>query len=117
MHSEKFGIYCQLQNKLYLIVIHRFSFVKAAMNALHLCKLRKDCLSDFCHDAMVLTKRLYFLTPIAKGGTKTIAYLPFTEGLSFRSLDRHIYECKFWNDKNFNQVCSEFSSPTSKLVA
>ncbi len=44
-----------------MIVIHRFSLVKAAMNAPHLCKLRKECLTSVCHGAMVLTKRLRFL--------------------------------------------------------
>jgi hypothetical protein len=38
---KKFGINGQLQNKLFLIVIHHFSLVKAAMKALHICKLRK----------------------------------------------------------------------------
>jgi hypothetical protein len=36
----KFGINGQLRNKLFLIVIHRFSVVKAAMNALRICKMR-----------------------------------------------------------------------------
>jgi hypothetical protein len=30
----------QLRNKLFLIVIHHFSPVKAAMNALRICKMR-----------------------------------------------------------------------------
>jgi hypothetical protein len=34
---KKFGVYGQLRNKLFLIVIQRFSLVKAAMNALHNC--------------------------------------------------------------------------------
>jgi hypothetical protein len=37
--------------------------------------------------------------PIAKGGTKTIAHLPITEGLSFPSLDMRIYNCKLRNEK------------------
>jgi hypothetical protein len=37
---NKFGIKGQLRNKLFLIVIHRFSLVKAAMNALCICKMR-----------------------------------------------------------------------------
>jgi hypothetical protein len=62
---KKFGINGQLQNKLFLIVIHRFSLVKAAMNAPRICKC-----------AMVLTKRPKFLLfSTAKGGTKTIAHL------------------------------------------
>ncbi len=41
---------------------------------------------------------LHFL--IAKGGTKTIVHLPITEGVSFRSLVRRIYNSKLW--KRFN---------------
>jgi hypothetical protein len=37
---KKFGINGQLRNKLFLIVIHRFSLVRAAMNALRICKMR-----------------------------------------------------------------------------
>ncbi len=60
MLDEKFGISCQLRNKLCLIVNHHFSLVKAAMNAPHLCKLRKACLTGTGHGATVLTKRLHF---------------------------------------------------------
>jgi hypothetical protein len=59
---KKFGINCQLWNKLFLIVIFHFLLVKAAIHALRLCKLRKDCLTGIGHDAMVLTKRLHFFT-------------------------------------------------------
>ncbi len=38
---KKFGVNGQLRNKLFLIVIHRFSLVRAAMNALRICKMRK----------------------------------------------------------------------------
>jgi hypothetical protein len=37
---EKFGINGQMRNKLFLIVIYRFSLVKAAMNAVRIGKLR-----------------------------------------------------------------------------
>jgi hypothetical protein len=47
---KKLGINCQLRNKLFLIVIHRFSLVNAAMNAPRLCKLRNG-----------VNKRLNFL--------------------------------------------------------
>jgi hypothetical protein len=40
MRYEKFGINGQLRNKLFLIAIHCFSLVKAAMNALRICKMR-----------------------------------------------------------------------------
>jgi hypothetical protein len=38
--KKKFGINGQLRNKLFLFVIHRFSLLKAAMNALPICKMR-----------------------------------------------------------------------------
>jgi hypothetical protein len=37
---KKIGINGQLQNKLFLIVIHRFSLVKSAMKAPGICKMR-----------------------------------------------------------------------------
>jgi hypothetical protein len=40
---KKFGINCQLRKKLFLIVIHRFSVVKAAMNAPCISKLLQQC--------------------------------------------------------------------------
>jgi hypothetical protein len=46
---KKFGVYGQLRNKLFLIVIHRFSLVKAAMLL---------CIIGKC--AMVLAKRPQF---------------------------------------------------------
>jgi hypothetical protein len=39
---KKFGINGLLRNKLFLIVIHRFPLVKAAMNALLICKMHYD---------------------------------------------------------------------------
>ncbi len=77
------------------------------MNAPHLCKWHNGVnkMPPFLH------------FPIAKGGTKTIAHLPIAEGLSFRSLDRRIYDCKLWNENFFFiQVRSEVSTPTSKLA-
>jgi hypothetical protein len=40
LRYEKFGINGQLRNKLFLIIIHLFSLVKATMNALRICKMR-----------------------------------------------------------------------------
>jgi hypothetical protein len=40
----------------FFIDIHRFSLVKAAMNAPRLCKLRKDCFNGTGHVAMELAK-------------------------------------------------------------
>jgi hypothetical protein len=68
-----FGMSCQLRDKLFWIVIHRFSLVKAAMNAPRLCKLSKDCLTGNGHGAMVFTKCLkkFLNFPIAKGRKST----------------------------------------------
>ncbi len=70
------------------------------MNALPICKLRDS-----------VNKTPPFLHfPIAKGGTKTIAYLLIDEGLSFRSSDRRINDCKWQNEKkDLIQVRNEFS--------
>jgi hypothetical protein len=75
-------------------------------------------LRAFVNCAVVLTKRCHlFIFPIAKGGTKTIApHLSIAEGLSFRSFDRCIYDCKLRNEKDLIQVSNEFSLTTSKLV-
>jgi hypothetical protein len=57
MRTEIFGINCQLRNKLFFYGHPcRFSLAKAGMNAVHLCKLRKECLACICHGAMILTK-------------------------------------------------------------
>ncbi len=70
---KKFGINGQMRNKLFLIIIYRFSSVKAAMNAVRICKLRNG-----------LNKTPQFLLfLIAKGRTKTIAHLSIAEGWSF----------------------------------
>jgi hypothetical protein len=58
---KKFGINCPLWNKLFLAFIFHCSLLKAAMNAPHLCKLRKDYLKGIGQSAIVLTKYLHFL--------------------------------------------------------
>jgi hypothetical protein len=50
---KKFGINGQMRNKLFLIIIYRFSLVKATMTAVRV-------LCAFVNCAMVLTKRLMF---------------------------------------------------------
>jgi hypothetical protein len=60
---KKFCINGQLQKKLFLVVINRFSLEIAAMNAQHICKLRNG--------VNKMPQFLHFLT--AKGGTKTFA--------------------------------------------
>ncbi len=52
--TKKFIINYQWWNKLFLIVINRFSLVKAAMNAPFVCELRKNCLTVIEQCAMVL---------------------------------------------------------------
>jgi hypothetical protein len=92
---------CQLQNKHFWLSFI-VSLVKAAMNALHLSKLRKDCLTGTGHWSFHngVSKTLAFLNfPFVKGGTKIIAHLSIAEGSSFWSLDRLIYVCKLWNEK------------------
>jgi hypothetical protein len=66
---KKFGIDGQLRNKVFFIVIHRFSLVKAAMNASSICKLHNG--------DNKLPQFINFST--AKDGTKTIAHLSITE--------------------------------------
>jgi hypothetical protein len=62
---KKFSINGQLRNKLFLMVIYRFSLVKAAMSAASVCKLRNS----------VNKTPQFLLFSIAKGGTKAIAHL------------------------------------------
>ncbi len=51
---KKFIINGQQRNKLFMIVINRFSLVKDAMNAPRVCKLRKNCLTVIDQCALVL---------------------------------------------------------------
>jgi hypothetical protein len=55
---KNFCINGQWRNKLFLIVISRFSLVKAAMNAPHVCEFRKNCLAGIDQCALV-TKYVY----------------------------------------------------------
>ncbi len=68
---KKLGINSQLRNKLFLIVIYRFSLVKPPMNAARVCKLRNG-----------VDKTPQFLLSIANGGTKTFRASLFNEDLS-----------------------------------
>ena len=61
-------------NKHFLIVIYCSSLVKAAMNAVQVCKLRNG----------VNKTPQFLLFSLGKGGTKTIiAHLSIAEGSSF----------------------------------
>jgi hypothetical protein len=92
MCGEKFGISWQLRNQLF---IFHFLLVKAAVNALHLCKLHKDCHTGIGQVAMVFTKRLhFFIFRLPKAEQGPFAHLRIAEGLSFR-----IYYCKLRNEK------------------
>jgi hypothetical protein len=68
---KKFGINCQLWNKIFSIVIHRFSLVKAAMNAPHLCNLCKDCLTGIGHGVYKTPQFRNF--PVAKDGKRPLS--------------------------------------------
>jgi hypothetical protein len=70
---KKIIINGQMLNKHFLIVIYHSSLVKAAMNAVLVCKLLNG----------VKTMPQFHLFSLAKGGTKTIAHLSIAEGSSF----------------------------------
>jgi hypothetical protein len=63
MPYEKIHYNGQWQNKLFLIVIHRFPLVKAIMNAPRVCKLRKNYLTGIDHCAMVLKTPQFLCFP------------------------------------------------------
>jgi hypothetical protein len=68
--AKKFGINGQLRDKLFLIVMHHFLLVKAAMNEPHIFKM--------CDGVNQTPQCLNFST--AKGGTKAIAHFSIAEG-------------------------------------
>ncbi len=70
---KKISIDGQMRNNPFLIVIYRSSLVKAAMNAVRICKLRNG----------VNKMPQFLLFSMAKGETKTIVHLSIAEGLSF----------------------------------
>jgi hypothetical protein len=72
---KKFDINGQMGNKLFLIVIYRFSLVKATVNAARVCILRN---SDNKTPQILLFS-------MAKGGTKTIEHLSIAEGSIFEA--------------------------------
>jgi hypothetical protein len=73
MHYEKNHSQWPNAELTFFIVIFRSSLVKAAMNAVRVCKLRNG-----------LNKMPQFLLfSMAKGRTKTITHLSIAEGLSF----------------------------------
>jgi hypothetical protein len=77
MRDEKFGVNCQFRVKLFLIFIFHFLLVKARINALHLCKLRKDCLTGSGHGAIVLKKcRYFFIFQLPKAEQRPFVHLP-----------------------------------------
>ena len=81
-----------MRNKPFLIVIYHSSLVKAAMNAVRICKLRNG----------VNKTPQFLLFSMAKGGTKTIAQCQLRRDRVFESSDRRIYDCKLRNEKRFN---------------
>jgi hypothetical protein len=81
----------QMWNEHFFIVIYHSSLVKAAVNALRICKLRIDRLTGTGHGATVFvapleyatTSHQFFIFQVAKAGQGPIAYFPNTEGLNF----------------------------------
>ena len=80
MRYEKIITNGQMRNKPFLIVIYHSSLVKAAMNAARICKLRNG----------VKKNPQFLLLLLAKGGTKTIAYLSIAEGSRYEAWNRRI---------------------------
>jgi hypothetical protein len=70
---KKIIINGQMRNKPFIIVIYHSSLVKAAINAVRVCKL---------HNGVNKTPQ-FLLFQMAKGETKTIAHLSIAEGSSF----------------------------------
>ena len=56
MRYKKIHYQWSMAEETFVIVIHRFSLVKAAMNAPHVCKLRKNSLTVIDQCAKVLKK-------------------------------------------------------------
>jgi hypothetical protein len=84
---KKIIIIGQMRKKSCFIVIYHSSLVKAAMNAVCVCKLRKG----------VNKTPQFLLFSLAKSGTKT-STLVNCEGIEFlKSLDRRICDCKLRN--------------------
>jgi hypothetical protein len=87
---KKFGINDQLRNKLFLIVIHRFSLVKAAMIAPRICTLRK-CVNKTPQ---------FLLFQLPKEEQRPLHTCQLWRGQVFLSLDRRIdVQCKSRNEK------------------
>ncbi len=86
---------------------HRFSLVKAAMNAARICKMRNGVSKTPSISSFFKCQRR----------RKTIAHLSIAEGRSFWSLDMRIYDCKLRNEKkHLIQVCNDYSPQLSKLL-
>ncbi len=106
---NKFGINCLVRSKHFFIVIFNFLLVKAAMNVPHPCKLSKDCLTSISHGAIVLTKAsTSSFSNCQRRNKDHCALANYGGGLSFRSLDKHIYDCKFRNDKKYLYLSAQW---------
>jgi hypothetical protein len=83
---KKIIINGQMPKKHFLIVIYHSSLVKAAMNAVNCTMVLKKCpISSFFTD---------------QRRNKDHSALVNCGGIEFLSfLDRHIYECKLWNER------------------
>jgi hypothetical protein len=83
----------QMGNEHFLILIYHSSLVKAAVNGLRICKLRRGRLTGTGHGPTVFVAPLEYATTIhesfifqlAKAEQGPIAYLPIMERLIFTS--------------------------------
>ncbi len=81
------------------IVTHPYSLVKATMNAPHVCKLRKKCLTGIDQCAMVLSKHLNFVVfQLLKAEKRPLRTCQLLMGLKYKKV-----HCKLWDEKKYIQ--------------
>ncbi len=95
---KTFGINGQLRKKLFLIVIPCFPLVKADMKAQSIHKL--------CNGVDKTPVFLLFFNCQRRKKDHCTCTLVNCGGVSFWSLDMHIYNCKFRNEKKYLSKCS-----------
>ena len=69
----------------FFIVINRFSLVKAAMNTLRVCKLRKNCLTVIDQCAMVLKKPQFLHFQLRKAEHRPLRSCQLRRGRVFEA--------------------------------
>ncbi len=105
---KKFGINSQLQNKLLLIVIHRFSLVKVAINAPRICKMR---------NGVSKTPSISFFFQLPKAEQRSLRTCQLWRSGVFEAYIGAftIVNC-IMKKKHLIQVRNEYSSQLSKLL-